>query len=77
MTPYLDMKRSEEILEWLNINSKVYNIESFVILDDDKLEPSDELSNPYLDLHLVKTTWEYGLEDKHIQLAIDILNRLE
>ena len=48
MTPYLNTKRSSEILEWLNNNCNVYNIESFVILDDDKLEPSGETFTPTL-----------------------------
>lgn len=58
--------RGLEIAAWI----RKHALDSFVILDDDNDFPN------YKD-HLVKTTWEKGLEDHHAQAAIEILQRVE
>jgi hypothetical protein len=55
--------RGSEIDEWLSEHPEVVK---FVIFDD------DEDMEPYLHL-LVKTTWDDGLKDEHIQKAESIL----
>jgi len=67
-TPELFGKqRGTEIQSWLNANKNVYDIENFVILDDDsdmgKLRP-----------HLIKTSFESGLTHNDANRAIDFLN---
>ena len=61
-----DFNRAEEIRSWL----KKWPVEEFVILDDIAFGWAD-LSN-----HLVKTNYRIGrgLNDKHVSLAISILN---
>lgn len=64
MTPRLHGKRRcDEITEWLNHHP----VESFVILDDDL---SANVKN-----RQVKTFFETGLQDYHIDEAIEILAR--
>lgn len=64
ITPNLRGVRGHEIAAWLNENGPV---ESFVILDD-----SDDMV--HLMHKLVHTSWEHGLEDKHVEAAIEHLN---
>lgn len=63
-TPYCSSgHRGEEIQRWLTEHPEV---NSFVILDDDSdVEPFED--------RLVQTTWEYGLLDGHVPVAIDVL----
>ena len=63
-----DSSRGDEIGIWLKAVKHERTVESFVILDDD--DDMDKLSD-----HLVKTTWENGLQDEHVDLAIKMLNR--
>ena len=53
-----------------------------VIFDDDRLQDFElqdcgiqiyKEPDPILDLHLVKTSWEDGIEDKHINAALTVL----
>lgn len=62
--------RGTEIKEWLKSKSKIYKIDSYVILDDS--EDMDDLIN-----HLVKTTYDDGLTSDLISSTCDILNRRE
>ena len=62
------VERGDEIKAWLKANDKInYNIESFVILDDD----SDMAD---LKDRLVQTTWKLGLTRKLANKAIRMLN---
>jgi HAD domain in Swiss Army Knife RNA repair proteins len=60
--------RGYEIDAWLSVWSKVEDIESFVVLDDD----SDIVSHE--DRH-VKTSFHVGLTSEHVPLALEILSR--
>jgi hypothetical protein len=53
--------RGKEIRDWLLGHPEV---ECFVILDDD-LQDMDPLKE-----HLVRTTWEHGLEQEHVEEVI-------
>lgn len=64
-TPHLNYNRirGDEIQLWLDS----HKVDKFVILDDNS-DMGDDLIN-----YLVQTTWNNGLEDSHVQRAIDIL----
>ncbi len=66
-TPYIaediKNKRGAEIDIWLKAQD---DIDNFIILDDD-----NDIS-PFED-HLVKTTFVYGLQDRHIDIALKLL----
>lgn len=64
-TPYVGKERGDDISQWFADHDDVV-VESYVILDDD----AD--MNIHLP-HLVKTSFEYGLEKKHVQCVIDKL----
>lgn len=64
-TPYLGKIRGEEIKAWLKENDYV---ESFVIIDDDS-DMGELMDN------LVKTDNYYGLQEEHVEQAINILNK--
>lgn len=55
--------RSDEIEEWLNNNS---GIERFIIIDDNTLGGK-------MDQFLIKTDWEDGLQDHHVDQIIKLL----
>lgn len=55
--------RGLQIKQWLDWHA---NADAFVILDDDS---DDQM------LHLVKTTFDLGLQDNHVADAIKILNK--
>ena len=59
----MDGFRSREIQRWLDRNPT----HRFVILDDSH--------DADIDGHFVQTTWEHGLQDEHVDRAIEILNR--
>lgn len=61
--------RSEEIWDYIGSHS----ITEYLILDDDRLERKMDSSDPVLDMHFIKTTFMYGLQDKHIPMALEIL----
>lgn len=63
-TPILSDFRGKEIQQWLDNNGP---IESFVIIDDD----GDML---HLMDRLVKTSFDTGLQDRHVSQAIETLN---
>lgn len=64
-TPKLGGLRGGEIQKWLDENP---GHDKFVILDDNSdMEP---LSN-----FLVQTTWDWGLQDEHVERAIEILTK--
>ena len=71
VTPILRSDRANEIWEWLDNNK---DIDNYVILDDDRLERKRDSSDPILDLHFVRTSWYDGLQDRHIEKVIGILN---
>jgi len=56
--------RGEEIEEWLN----THEWSSFVILDDDSDMLEHQLKN------FVRTSFEKGLEEKHVEQIFTILN---
>ena len=62
-TPILSSQRGKEIEHWLREHGP---IESFVIVDDD----SDMV---HLMDKLVQTTFDKGLQDEHVEMAIKIL----
>lgn len=64
-TPRLTELRGNEITAWMQRYDG--NIESYVILDDD----SD--MTVHMD-HLVKASFEHGLQPEHVTRAIEILN---
>ncbi len=66
-TPRLSGERGHEIADWLNTHGPV---EGYVIIDDS----SDMV---HLMHKLVQTSWEAGLEDLHIPLAVEMLNQKE
>jgi len=68
--PYDD--RADEIWSWLNNAQE--SVETYVILDDDRLEAKRDNSDPVLDMHFVRTSWLDGLQDRHVEKAISILN---
>ncbi|MBQ8498184.1 MAG: hypothetical protein IJ489_12130 [Clostridia bacterium] len=72
-TPVLEHSylRADEIAEWLKLHEGEYG--NFVILDD-TFSGWCDLQN-----HLVKTDFLIGrgLEEKHVQKAIDILNAID
>jgi hypothetical protein len=64
-TPRLGTRRGIEIQQWLDDHAL---IDSMVILDDDS-------DMGHLMPFLVKTDWNKGLQDEHIQLVVDMLNK--
>src|ERR1700756_3395850 len=66
-TPFTSTKaviRGEEIREWTkNFEAKNGRLDNFVIIDDD----SDMLHEQQE--HFVKTNWEDGIQDSHVQKA--------
>jgi HAD domain in Swiss Army Knife RNA repair proteins len=59
----LDGFRAREIRRWLDRNPA----HQFVVLDDSH--------DADIDGHFVQTTWPHGLQDEHVDRAIEILNR--
>lgn len=64
---HLDKRRGDEIQEWLDTSPLKDQIESFVILDDN----SDMV---HLTDKLVLTGYTVGIEEHHVEKAIEILN---
>ncbi len=64
--------RADEIWSWLDNTQE--NVETYVILDDDRLERKRDNSDPVLDMHFVRTSWLDGLQDRHVEAAIKVLN---
>lgn len=75
-------KRQDEILSWLSQNENIYEIENFVILDDE-----DSHLECFRGSNLIKTSYDgyygalrckfgefTGLENKHVKEAIKKLN---
>ena len=63
--------RGHGIVDWLS----KHPVESWVVLDDDIFEDYDECG---IMPHLVKTSfYDGGLKDKHVELAITLLNTTE
>lgn len=56
--------RGYEIEAWINAG----NVQNYVVLEDDVVD-MDMLKG-----HVIRTTFEYGLLDKHVETAIKILN---
>lgn len=71
-TPYGGhlLTRGGEILAWLAEHQGEYDIESFVVLDDDPKTGLDEVAR-----HLVLTHFEVGLTRAHIEAAEKVLER--
>lgn len=63
MTPYVDGDRSLEIIKYLQEHS----IEQFVIIDDELIDSSLQEHQVFLDLYM-------GLQEKHIEPVLRILN---
>lgn len=73
LTKYLHSDRAEEIWDWITDNKSI--IDNYVILDDDRLEAKRDCSDPVLDQHFIRTSWLDGLQDKHIEMAVNILTK--
>lgn len=67
-----EKSRGWEIREWLKNNRKLYNIVSFVIIDDDSFDIVNHKKTllPYY----VKTSFKDGLKEKHIDKVLHVLN---
>lgn len=72
-TTITDGDRADEIWDYIFNNKDI--IDQFVILDDNRLEEKKDNSDPYLDLHLVKTNFMNGLQDEHVEKALEILSK--
>ena len=66
------MHRGWEIREWLKDNKHLYNITSFVILDDDASDIANQKKTllPYY----VKTSFKDGLKESHVDKILHVLN---
>lgn len=64
--------RGWEIREWLKENKKLFNIISFVIIDDDSYDIINHKKTllPYY----IKTSFKDGLKEKHIPRILHVLN---
>ena len=62
-----EVVRAREVRTWLE--SSIVPVTQFVILDDARLE-DDEIAE-----HLVRTSFELGLQDSHVGEALAILKR--
>lgn len=70
MTPRCnDGHRASEIMEWLKCQPKP--VQKFAIVDDD----ADAGDDPYLAPFFVRTNWESGLLDEHVERLIELLGR--
>jgi len=69
-TPNLGTTRGREIQSWLDRRRLTLPIESYVILDDDD---ADDADMGHLIPKLVQTSREKGLQDVHVERALDIL----
>ena len=69
-TPEIDNDRAKEVASWLEAHN---NVEAFVVFDDIKFGWGE------LDHSVVKTDYRIGrgLEKKHVEAAIKILNKAE
>ena len=65
ITPSIGNPRGKEIALWLEMAGDT--VESFVILDDDA-------DMAHLLPKLVQTTWDTGLQDEHVERAVEMLN---
>jgi hypothetical protein len=63
--------RGWEIKSWMN--KQTLPPSKFVILDDSFWNDFDD----NLTAHLVQTTWQDGLQQKHVALALDILGEVD
>ena len=61
-------RRDDEIMNWLEHHP---NVESWVAIDDDSFDMTSVIEAE----RFVHTNTVIGLQDKHIKLAIDILNK--
>jgi hypothetical protein len=64
--------RGWEIRSWLRENRKLYDITSFVIIDDDSFDIANHKKTllPYF----VKTSFKDGLKEKHVEKILHVLN---
>ena len=60
--------RGEQIQNWLNRHNEVDN---YVIIDDE----TDMLNSQLF--HFVQTDWVFGIQDREVILAIEVLNNVE
>jgi hypothetical protein len=69
-TPRAGNARGHQIQAWLDAAPE-YNIavESFVVIDDDSADMG------HLDDRLIKTTFEQGLQDEHVDRAVTMLSQ--
>ncbi len=67
ITPYAGARRGEEIQQWLD--ESILRFDRVAILDDD----SDMAP---LQKYHVHTTYEYGLQNEHVQATIKLLSAL-
>ena len=65
ITPSLGNPRGKEIQAWLDMAGSV--VESFTILDDDS-------DMEHLLPKLVQTSWDFGLQNEHVERAVEMLN---
>ncbi len=69
ITPYLsEFCRGREISEYLSEK----DVDGYVVLDDDMFEDFKEVKTT---AHLVQTSFIHGLQDKHIEKALEMINK--
>jgi len=64
--------RGWEIRDWLKDNKHIYNVTSFVIIDDDSFDIANHKKTllPYY----IKTSFKDGLQEKHVDKILHVLN---
>lgn len=62
--------RGTEIQMWLDSAGEEWDVESYVVIDDDMYDIRDMHKG-----HMVKTSFSYGLQPGAVKMAIDILNK--
>ena len=68
VTPNINAKRADEICAWIHNNFDSIDECKFVIIDDEQIYDYSD--------HQVKTSYDTGLTDKCVQVAIDLMNHL-
>ena len=60
----------EKVL-WENCGLSFSDVDNYVIIDDEGDMLNEQLFN------FVQTDWSFGIQDREVQLAIDVLNNIQ